>query len=77
MSEDETMQLLKGRLPFLDVVKDAEKLFLSGAAVSKNLIARFVFFLSFSVDLRRFRLKAPALLCSAVRGLRKVIPTMI
>lgn len=66
MSEDERVQFLKGRLPFLDVVKDAEKLFLSGGSRREEELDSAVrIFLEFLRGFEEIQLEGP---CVTVFG---------
>jgi uncharacterized protein (TIGR00730 family) len=66
VSEDQPGQFLKGRLPFLEVVKDAEKLFLSGGRRREEELDSAVrIFLEFLRGFEEIQLEGP---CVTVFG---------
>ena len=66
MSDDEPVKFLKGRLPFLEVVKDAEKLFLSGGRRREEELDSAVrIFLEFLRGFEEIQLEGP---CVTVFG---------
>jgi len=66
VSDDEPVKFLKGRLPFLEVVKDAEKLFLSGGRRREEELDSAVrIFLEFLRGFEEIQLEGP---CVTVFG---------